>query len=302
MKTVEQIIDMSREYTGNKRFDANSGVSQKLFVQALQNAQDALTIAINNAHAKYYKKSEIVSVVNGQLKYDYPSDCLLQIIDTLSYSTRSDAPAASWRPLDKMVDKERVITSVGSAFGYIPENDGVVLNPPLQNGYLKFTYMASPLRVQKKAGQITDVTINAGVLEALEVGTTGSYDEDQINGDFFLCVTDKHGNIKARDIEYTSVEDGVFTMDNFTLAAGETLAVGDFILVGKNTTNVPQFPTLCESYLIKYMNYEMKYGDSSNWAKEYFADLERHFLGLASLFAKRSADISKIPITNTTYL
>ncbi len=302
MKTVEQLIEASREETGNTRYDSNSGLSQKLFVRKLQNAQNSLVISINNAHAKYFKKSTIVPVVNGQLKYDYPSDVVLQFLDTVLWSQRQSSN--SWTALYLMTDKELQTATVGSAFGYIPEADGIVMNPPPRDGYLKMTYMFAPLNVQKKSGQVKTRIIQTGnILKALELDTTEkSYDECEINSDYFLCVTDKHGNIKARNIPYNSVESGQLNLDAFTMPAGETVDVGDFVLVGKNTTNVPKLPDICETYLLKYMNYEVKYGDSSNWTKEYREDLDRHFSNIASLFAKRSADISRIPITNTNYL
>lgn len=304
MRTVEQLISMSREQTGNQRYDSNSGTSQRLFVQYLQNAQDALSMEVTNAASKFFKKTETVTIVSGQEKYDFPTDCIVQRIDTIQW-LQNLSGSAYFQTLELCTDKERVNIQPGYPFGYIPENDGYVLNPPIQNGFLKVTYLATVLRAAKKSGKVKAVTINTGnVLASLTVDVNEkSFDESEINDDYFLCVTDKLGNIKAANIPYNSVQTtGTFNLDNYTMGASETIEVGDFILVGRNTTNVPQFPDLCESYLLKYMNYSAKYGDSSGWTKEYKEDLKETFGSLISLFAGKSNDNKQIPITSFDFL
>lgn len=305
MRTVEQFISISREQTGNTRYDSNSGISQRLFVQFLQNAQDALSMAITNANSKYFKKPQTVTIVPGQAKYDYPTDCIVQRIDTIQWMDQLNG-SNYIKNLDLCVDKEIVTTTPAYPFGYIPQNDGYILNPPILNGYLKVTYLSTVLKVAKKAGKVKFVTVNTGnVLAAIGLDINEkSYDAKEINDDYYFCVTDKLGNIKAANIPYNSIADGtgVFNLDSYTMGSGETIAVGDYILVGRNTTNVPQFPDLAESYLLKYMNYSAKYGDSSNWTEAYLKDLDNTFSALVSIFAFKSNDIKSVPITNTDLL
>ncbi len=304
MKNVEQLIDMSRKLTGNTRYDSNSGVPQEVFVQYLQNAQDALIKEITNSNSKYFKKKEIVTVVNGQARYDYPTSCIIQHIDNISWTDSLNGNNTYWQPLYKSVEKEAVSITPGYPYSYIPYQDGVYMNPPLQYGFLQFSYLSTVLGAQKKAGKVKSRLIATGnILSSLELDPSEkSYDEKEINSDYFLCVTDKIGNIKASNVPYNSITAGVFNLDSYTLPSGQSIDVGDFILVGRYKTNVPQFPDLCESYLLKHMNYEAKYGDSSNWTDKYFQDLERSFASLLYLFATKSSDITEIPITNIDYL
>lgn len=300
MKNVEQLIQMSRKLTGNQSYDSSSGTGQDVFVQYLNNAKDSLISLITNFNSKFYKVESQVAVVFDQELYSYPTDVMVQGVDTIQWSqTLSDYRVS----LEKTVTRERVTIKSGFPFAYIPFKDGVRMNPPLQSGYLWFTYLTTVKRLQKKAGQVTVATIAGGSLTALSVDASDSfYDESEINSDIFICVIDKYGNVKASNIEYTSVSAGVFTLSPFALPTGETVDVGDYILVGQSVVNIPDFPDICEQYLLKHMNYEAKYGDSSNWSDEYRADLQNVFGSISYLFAKKGSDITTPPIVNVDFM
>lgn len=297
MKRVEQLIDMARKLSNNTSYDSNSGVTQDVFVQYANNAQDSLLKEVVNLKCKYLMKQKFVTVVAGQEKYDYPDDIYMQHIDTIQWLDKQQG--TYYQILYKTYTKEKVTTTSSYPFGYILQNDGYHLNPPISNGILQLTYIKNVPRLQKRAGQVSAVTINgSNQITALSVSTTGSYDESQINDDYFLCVVDKYGQQKAVNVEYTSVSSGVFTLSPFTLASGETVAVGDYICVGKNTVNVPQWDDICESYLIKHMVYDAKYSDSSQWSKEAKQDMADSFAQLSGSFATLSDDLNSIAITN----
>lgn len=299
MRRVELLIDMARKQSGNTRYDADSGVPQDVFVQMLNNAQDSLTMRVNNIKGKFWKMQEIVPVVSGQIVYPYPVGCYLQNIDTVSWSL----DGKYYTPMDKLVTKEEVSTIVGYAFGYIPYHDGIHLNPPIGFGSLKITYIFEPCRLQKRAGQLSAVSLAGQVLTGMSVNIAeASYDSAEINLQNTLCVVGRDGLIKAKNIPYTSQMGGVFTMGSVTLSIGQTVAVGDYICIGENAGNIPVWPNICEGYLLKNMIYEAKYGDSSMWTKEATATMDRYFAELSASFASLSDDITEIPITNCDYL
>lgn len=300
MKRVENLIEMARKLSMNTRYDADSGVPQDVFVQYFNNAQDALIKEVMNLKTKYFKKTVIVPIVSGQEKYDYPFDCFLQHLDTIQWS--DDNLGTYFQVLDQAYLKEKITTQISYPFSYVPFEDGFDLQPPISGGQLYVTYMRTVDRLQKRAGQVTVATIVADQLTALSVSTSGSYDETEINSDYYLCVVDKFGQIKARNILYDSVSAGVFTLSPFSLDDGETIAVGDYICVGKNSVNLPSWADICESYLLKHAVYEAKYGDSSNWSQEALADMQRCFAGLSESFGTKSDDITQIPITNLDHL
>lgn len=301
MKRLEQLIDMARTLSQNTVYDSNSGVPQKVFVQYFNNAQDLLMKNIVNMKSKYFKTSETVNVVNNQETYAYPYNIYMHSIDTIQWYNQ--ATGIYYQNLTQSYTKEKVTSTAGYAFGYILQDDGYHLNPPINNGILQVTYNRTVPRLQTKNGIVTAVTINgSNVLSALTVATTGSYDEDQINDDYFLCIVDKYGNQKARNIEYTSVAGGTFVLSAQTLGTGQTISVGDYVVVGKNTVNLPQWPDICETFLLDYAVYSAKYGDSSSWSKEAKEYMKESFVTLSGSFANPSDDVTDIMINNLDFI
>lgn len=302
MKRVEQIITMARQLSQNTRYDANGGIPQSVFVQFLNNAQDSLMKNVANVKTKFTQKTQTVTVVPNQIRYDFPVDLYMQHMDTVQW-TDNVTSGVYFQNLIQTYVKEKIASLTGYPFGYYIQEDGIYMNPPIGNGQLIFTYTKKPNSLQIKNGQITARTINgSNQITALTVSTSGAYDSAQINDDYYLCVVDKHGVQKAKNIEYTSESGGVFTLSPQTLGTGETITVGDFIVIGKNSTNQPEWPDICESYLIKHMVYDAKYSDSSQWSQEAKEDMRVSFADLISSFASKSDDLQQIALTNLDYI
>lgn len=301
MRTVEQLILMARKLSRNERYDSNSGVPQDVFVQYVQNAQDTLLKEITNLKTKYFKKQIVQDVVSNQEKYSYPDDLLVQHIETIQWT--DSISGTYWQTLYKSYTKEKITLQPGYPFSYVPYNDGFYLNPPIVRGKLWISYETTLPRVQKRSGKITSISLASGVLSGITVDSTSDfYDQTQINSDFYLCIVDKFGAVKAKNIPYDSVSSGVFTMSPYTLKTTDSIAVGDYILIGKDTCNVPQFPDLCESFLIKHMVYDAKYTAASQWSQEAKQDMIDSFKSLSQIFADNSSDITQVQITNLDYI
>jgi hypothetical protein len=301
MRRVEQLIDMARKLSGNTSYDANSGVPQDVFVQYFNNAQDSLMKEVVNLKTKFLLKQVTVPIVNNQETYSYPDDLYMQHIDTIQWLNSQNG--TYYQTLFKSYVKEKITTSTSYPFGYVMQNDGYHLNPPINAGTLVVSYIKKVPTLQIRSGIISAATINgSNQLTALTVTNNSLYNETAINDDYFLCVVDKYGEQKAINIEYTSVLNGVFTLSPFQLADGETVSVGNYILVGKNTINKPEWPDICESYLIKHAVYDAKYSDSSPWSAEAKADMAMSFAALSGSFATLSDDVTDIMISNTDYI
>ena len=300
MQSLENLISMTRKITGNERYDADTGIPQDVMVQYYNFAQDFLAKQVVNLKTKFFKKTSIVPIVPGQAIYPWPKDCYIQALETLQWTDAQRG--VYYQTVIKSYTKEKVTTQLGYPFAYIPCSDGIELNPPINTGLLYLTYEKTLPRLQKRAGKITTATVVGGNLTALSVAIDEMYDEKEINSDYFLCIVDKKGNIKARDIEYDSVTAGVFTLSPFALPDGESVSVGDFILVGKNTCNIPQWPDICESFLMNFVEYRVRYGDASRWSEEAKSSMQAEFETISTSFALLSEDITEVPITNLDYI
>lgn len=302
MRRVELLIEMARKLSQNTRFDQTSGVPQDVFVQFLNNAQDSLTMEVENLKTKYFKKQVVYDVVANQEVYSYPPDCYMQHLDTIQWT---DSPSGTyWTTLYKTTTKEKITIQPGYPFAYVPYEDGFHLNPPITRGKLYITYVRTPKRLAKRSGMVSAVTIVGGNLTALTIDPTEtSFDPSEINSQNFICVVDKFGTVKTSNISYNSIDPitGVFDLSGITNAVS-TFTTDDFVIVGQNTTNLPEWVDICEGYLLKHMVYEAKYGDSSSWTDSALKDMGAYFQKLSGSFATIRDDIDSIVISNLDYI
>ena len=302
MKRVEQIIDIARKLSQNTRYDSQSGVPQDVFVQYLNNAQDSLVMEVQNLKTKFFKKLLIVPVVAGQEKYAWPDGCYMQHVDTIQWT---DSPSGTyWQTLFKTTTKEKITIQPGYPFAYVPHFDGFYMNPPITRGSLYVTFMDTPERLQKRAGKISSISITSGILTALNLDMNeDSFDLTELNSDNYLCVVDKFGMIKAKNIIYDSVNGtGNVSVTPYVMGTS-SIAVGDYVCVGQNVINIPvKWPDVCEGYLIKHMVYEAKMGDSSSWTAQARDDMAMYFQKLSASFSTLSDDVTDVPISRLDYI
>jgi hypothetical protein len=294
MKRVEQLIDSARKRSGNSRYDADSGVPQSVFVEYLQAAQQYVVTAAVNTKSKILQTVKIIDVVPSQAYYSYPSNLYISMVDTVEWSS----DGITWNDLFRGIAKDRLDFS-GNPCSYIPQKGGFILNSVAISGKLRITYTMNPNQPQKRSGQIQSVSIVGGSVTALTLDISeASYDETEINSDYFLCVVDKYGNQKAANIPYDSVTSGVFTLSSHTLSSGESIAVGDYITVGKNTTNLIELPDPCEVHLLNHTIFEAKYGDASQWSQKAQEIMAASLQGLLDSFGSNTEDFVQIPIVD----
>lgn len=304
MRRLELLISEARRQSNNTRYDADSGVPQATFVQYFQNAQDELEKAAKNVKGKYFLgQAPIITVVPDQELYDYPYDIYMQSIDTLEWSQ----DASTYYPLALATPKDRLSDQSGWAYGYIPRHDGYLLTPTLQSGYLRINYIKKLPQVQVRQGLISAATVTSGNLTALTLNVSDpSFDGTALNEQNYLCVVDRYGEQTAISIIYDSVNTttGVVTITGgtFPLGTGETVTVGNYVVVGSNAINLPKWPTIIESYLIKYAVYQAKLGDSSNWTKAVKDDVSAMISSCVESLASPNDDISVPLVSNWNYL
>lgn len=308
MKRVELLIDEVRNITGNQNYDANSGLSQSVLVRYLKNAQVELYKHVSNAkNSAFLVDSENFQITNDQQTYPYPRDIYLQNIETLQWALNPGSSGYDWVNLGKGITKDRLTSQNGYAFEYILRKDHIILSPPLQSGYLRFTYMRRFPDLEKRSGQVSAVTINGdNEVTALTLNAAeGSFDPTYLNQLQALCVVDRYGYNKAMNIEFTSVDagTGVVTLGTpFALYSGETIAVGDYVTAGFWTMNTSLFEDVAESYIIKYAVYETRYGDYSKWTTEAKDDLLRCADSVVDAYADVDDDITQVAIINSDFL
>lgn len=298
MRYLELLIDEVRSETGNQRYDADSGVSQRTMRQRLQNAQDFIIRAVVLSKSKYFLEPSTVTVVSGQETYDYPENCYMQGIDTIQWSSNG----INWSdPLIKNIPKDKITTQNGYPFGYIAERRGIKLCPPISSGYLLVTANISPKRLEKRSGKISAVTgtpITSLTLDATYAG----HDPTYLNQFQSITIVGADGSPKTDSIPITAVSGTTVTVTSYTLASGEAVAAGDYVLAQGNSTNLPDLDDTFESFLILHATYQTKYGDSSQWTQATKDDVKDHAQQIISVLGSMAEDVVQIPIISTDYL
>jgi len=304
MDRAELLIEEIRSQTQNTSYDSNFGVPQSDIVRYLRNAQDFLFSQAVQQKPKFFLEEYIVDCVNDQEVYSLPERIYLGNLEMVEYSHSGNV--REYYPLNVYQYIERDVTHTGSPSGYIRRNQEILLVPPAASGKLRISYIKEADKIDIRRGQISAVTDSGTQVTALTLDTTeASFDSTTLNKHYNLCVVDRYGNQKMKNIEFDSIDSGtgVVTLTaSHTYEDGETIAVGDYVVSGKNSANVSTLPDTCERFLIKHSVYEVKFGDASKWSdkvKNDVLDLANDIIGG---FQSIENDIANIPITATDYL
>jgi hypothetical protein len=302
MERLELMIDEARTLSQNEKYDADSGVSQQVFVRYFKNAQDAIVREIVNTKSKFLLKDILYTSVNGQELYPWPKDIYLQNVDTMEYSDNG----TDFVFLERVYTKDRADNFVGWAFGYSPRNDGFILVPPvIGGGKLRINYIRNLPSPQVRAGRISSVTVTGDQITAMTLDPAqSSFNPDLLNSKQSLCVVSSRGEKKVIGVQIDSIDGltGVVTFSPHTLLDGETVVNGDYVCAGELVTNKIELPDICDSFLIEHVVFQAKYGDSSRWTTEAKDMMRSHLAQLIESFSKNTDDINEVIITNYDYL
>ena len=282
-----------------------SGVSNELLLQFLNEAQSHLQASITSAFPAYFYASEVVTIVGGQEAYSV-SGALFNNSKIVQVEYSFDGSAAGYRPLKQRSLYERNNDQFQEPLYYILFNNQILLNPiPATSGFstIRITYYRSLPRMTLRASSVASRTLVSQSLSALTLSTTGDDTTTLalgISEDPFLCFSDVYGTVKAKNITYSAYDTGtgVVTLSPSpqTLPTGDTIAVSDWVTVGKNTCTHSQLPDDCERYLIAYGAKRAANQNSSSdevAADEHMKIIEADIL---ANFAPVSADIEAVPV------
>ena len=302
MRRLDYLITDARLQTENEDFSDTVGIDDEEFVRFFNEAQTRIHSLIVQQHSAIFLKENTQTLTSGTEAYNLPSDCLLaNKVTQVDYS--HDSSSDNYVPLKPTYLKNRY-SSEGAPMYYIRKAGQVLINPipNRSNGSIRITYIEKPRGLDIRRGSINAVTDSGTQITALTMEvTTDTVDGDALDKDNFLCIVDRAGNIKMADIEYDSVNSttGVVTLtQNHTYDSGESIAVGDYVVVGKNTSTHSELADFVERYLIAYVAWKILKRDSSADYQEQqdeLAQLEREII---ESYADISDDIYEIPEIN----
>jgi hypothetical protein len=308
LKRANFLILQARRMTNNETFSSEEGIGNEELLAYLNNGQDRLFRRIVAVHPKLFIKEKTISAVMNQESYNLPDDVLhWNAITSIEYSyTGLDR---DYSPLRKGTITDRSPDSEGVPSRYIMRS-GKFLASPIPNnsaGSFRVSYVRRIQKLDLRRGRVLTVTLDTTNKQVtaltLDVGQI-DYDFEKIQENDYLCVVDRNGEIQMADVLFDSLDEdtGAITVSSdFVYQTGETIAVGDYIVLGKNTSTHSELSDDCDGYLEEYVSKKINHRDSS----DDFAVSDKELKGMeddiVDSFSEVEQDVTFIPEINEDY-
>lgn len=299
MRLVNKLISQIRKQTEN---DNSNAIEDSEILQYLNDAQERIHAVVTAKHPRVFTAEKVYDIVAGQGAYDLPVNSFLdnKVLNVeYSYTGNTD----DYYPLEPITLKERT-NYQGYPVNYIRKSGQIILDPiPDQGGKIRVNYVKRIPHLDLRRGQVDIATLDSSTssITALTLDTSASVviDSNAFEDVEHVCVVDRYGNFKMRNIPVTSVDSstGAVSVEaGFTYDSGETIANGDYIVIGEDTSTHSQLPRNCERYLIAYGSWKLLKRDSS----VDYAEQQQELLGMEddiiNSFSDVDEDFTRIPV------
>lgn len=307
MRRIELLTSQARRATDNTEYSENTGISDEEFIQYFNDGQERIQSLILQAHSEVFLKEKELDVTVGEVTYDIPTDCFLGTrLEKVEYSRTGEAK--DYYQLNQATLASRDDYQAAVPAYYIRRGTNIIINPkPQAAGKLRLTYQKAFPRLDQRRATVSAVTLDTGTntITSLTFDTTAEIQVTAIQDEGYICIVDKDGDIQMRAIPIDSINEstGVVTLSSgFVFETGETIAVGDFAVLGKDTTTNSELPNIAEKYLLSYCQRKILARDSSGDSAEQDQELERMEADIVSSYAEPDMDVNRIPIITNNSL
>lgn len=308
MRRASQLITVIRRQSENVQIDEDDGIEDEEVLQFMNDGQERLESAIIRTHEKAFAQDEFVDLVNDTEIYTLPFGTYINHnIITVDYSFTGRK--SDYIPLRRGKLIERT-SFRGFPTLYIPRVREIIVNPIVDRSItdgLRITFNPKHPRMDKRRGIVAAVTLTGSAVTNLVVDAnsgTVTYDPSDFEEFDRISVVDLDGAQKMRNIPLDGANsNGTLTVrSSFTFQTGETISVGDFVVLGENSTTHLQMPQICEKYLIEYGTWKMFMRDSSTDSQEQRGVVAALEKDIVDAFAEISSDVDRIPVINADNL
>jgi hypothetical protein len=264
-------------------------------------------LGLKNVQRLFLAEKDI-DVVVGQEGYSIPDRLAFnKHVHQVAYS--HTGRTEDFLRLEKQQLFNRSLDSSNSPMGYFMAQGKVNLSAvPSQSGAkLRVSYDRAVDNLDIRRGGITVVTgLTSTGFTSITIAT--SPDETSapnLSTIDYICINSPDGDVRAYNIPvggYNTGTDVLTPRAGFTFAAGESIAVGDFVTFGKYTTTHGKLPDECERYLIHYAVQCIFQQESSTDIITQNANLVAMEQEIMKGYAAQSGEIQMIPmLTNYEY-
>ncbi len=309
MRSVTRLIEQVRRQTENEEVTDFTGISDKEFIQYLNDAQYNLQAAIVHQHPRVFIKEKVINAVSDQERYNLPSDCFLKNkVHNVEYS--STGAEDDYYVLKEDTLKSRSSGIAGSPGRYIRLAGQILLTPqPSGSGKIRINYVKRIRELTKAAGKLQAgaVTISTAGNGTLNLNSTDlTIETDLLEDAHYLCIVDRFGNPLVSDLEILDISGETLTYRKHTLSDEDVASVtldqtqdGVFITAGPNSTTHTDLDISVERYLLSYAAWKILKRDSSVDSSEALQELTLMQEEIVKSYALISDDLLLIPELNS---
>jgi hypothetical protein len=258
MRRAELLIADARDESLNKDYSATVGIPQDTFVRWLNEAVTLIHGKIVQTHPRFFLDEEIQSCVANQEAYDIPDDCFDGHIHEVWWS--HDGSAQNYAKLEQISLSERGALPASNPGYYVRSGEQILLRPAAASASstLRITYVRRRKYVDIRRAGIASRTFSTPTLSALTLSNLTTLDLGSQYANYnFLSVVDRSGEQVMAGVEYDSINSGTgvvtLTGGAHTADTGETITTSNYIVLGEDSTNLPELPASCEPYLVNFM-------------------------------------------------
>lgn len=305
MRRSDQLINVIRRATENTTFADDSGIQDDDILQALNDGQDRIYSLIQSKYPKVFLKEKVLNIVNGQQAYSIPSDCYMGTrIERVEYSNSGND--VNYYPLKQIELWERDQAETGLPYLYIRRSQEILIQPaPRSAGTLRVTYQRTVPKLDKRRAKVLSVATSGSSITSLFLDPALELDATSILDHAYICIVDKDGVIKMKDIpvDAVNVTSGEVTVSaGFAFESGETIPVGAWVVSGKNASTHSDLDPVCEKYMLTYAKWDILKRDSSTDAQERLQELQMIEQEITDGYAESDTDPDRIPLISSDFL
>lgn len=293
MKSASSIITLARERTNNTTYSSNSGISQSLAVEFLNDGQSLLQTAIINQYPQEFVSEYTFNVVGNQETYALPERAFGggRIIAIYYSNSGYDRDYERLRPRSLL---ERDMRECGYPLYYIRANGTVYLNPipNSSQGTVKVLYYKELDTLDVSKGVVTS---QAGSTLTFSGGHTITLADEYVS----VCSSLGDPILYAGQIASVTATTIVLTNALTTyLVEGKvaTDLVNGVVVAGKYATTHSTLPNICEKYLRTYLQKRLLTRDSDNGNITEDVELKEQLANILNTYSQPTEDVYGITI------
>lgn len=256
MRYIGELLRRIRRDSNFKLYTSSTGIQDEEIIDLLNDAQSELITRISAVNTTQLQSEAILDIVSGQTVYNTKGR-LLHNSKVVDVKLQFDG-VEGWQSIGKQTIRE-IKGNYWDRVVWALQNGNIVVDGRVDDQVtkIKVIFEDFPYRLAKRAAIITDGAGSGGFVTEVSCSYLYANAEADFNADIdrFFCVTDATGRTLMANVPYLSVASGVFTLPvgGYRYGAGETIDIGNYILIGKEVTTHSNISDDLERYYIYYV-------------------------------------------------